>query len=137
MLSNSSKSEWIAVVTICEMTKKKSAKVRGDHNLHHNTQSTCTQKSEKKWVHQIMHSQLVLFRQKQTLTEDKNALQIHARHTFVVNMTKGKVTKNKQAQKKSREQTDTNWTLKLRLPFRLGKKNNRRKLQRGKCRIQS
>lgn len=84
-----------------------------------------------------MHSQLVLFRQKQTLTEDKNALQIHARHTFVVNMTKGKVTKNKQAQKKSREQTDTNWTLKLRLPFRLGKKNNRRKLQRGKCRIQS
>lgn len=137
MLNNSSKSEWLAVVTICEMTKKKSAKVRGDHNLHHNTQSTSTQKSEKKWVHQIMHSQLVLFRQKQTLTEDKNALQIHARHTFVVNMTKGKVTKNKQAQKKSREQTDTNWTLKLRLPIRLGKKNNRRKLQRGKCRIQS
>lgn len=37
-----------------------------------------------------MHSQLVLFRQNQTLTEDKNALQIHARHTLVVNMAKGK-----------------------------------------------
>lgn len=47
-------------------------------------------KSGKKWVRQIMHSQLVLFRQNQTLTEDKNALQIHARHTLVVNMAKGK-----------------------------------------------
>ena len=47
-------------------------------------------KSGKKWVRQLMHSQLVLFRQNQTLTEDKNALQIHARHTLVVNMAKGK-----------------------------------------------